>query len=568
MRSSQLFTKTKKDAPADEVSKNAQLLIRAGYIHKEMAGVYTFLPLGLRVLDNISQVIREEMDAIGANEMKLTSLQDADIWKQTDRWDDKKVDVWFKTKLKNGTELGLAPTHEEPITRAVKPYVNSYKDLPFMAYQIQTKLRNETRAKSGVMRGREFLMKDLYSFARNEQEHQLLYDKIAASYERVFERLGIGDKTFKTFASGGMFSKFSHEYQTLVDAGEDEIYYDEVDKQYLNKEVVAAKVGIPNEVEEPKALEEHDLHGVVGVEALVKAFGIKIEKSTKAIFFITDTDELVMAVVRSDYSIDEAKLADVLGAKELTAAPAELILKQTGAEVGYAGLINAPDIRIVYDDSLDGLSNFETGSNKTGYHSINVNFGRDTKHPENFVDIKVPKKGDINPKNNKPFPVYAGAEVGNIFTLKDKFSGPLGLTFVDEDEKIQNVYMGSYGIGPSRLVGVITEALGDEKGLVWPENIAPYVVYLARLGEDENVVKAADNLYSDLEKSGITVLYDDRDARAGEKFKDADLLGMPWRAVVSAKTVEQGLVEVKKRTEAESALITTEEFKNQLQKLA
>lgn len=416
MRVTHLFTKTKKDAPSDEQAKNAQLLIRAGYIHKEMAGVYTFLPLGLKVLENISQIIREEMDAIGAQELKLTTLQDPEIWKATDRWDDEKVDVWFKTKLKNDSELGLGPTHEEPLVRAVRPYVNSYKDLPFMAYQIQTKFRNETRAKSGVMRGREFLMKDLYSFARTEQEHDEIYEKVKQAYFKVYNRLGVGDRTFLTFASGGMFSQFSHEFQTICDAGEDTIYVD-------RKKCIAINEEVNN-------------------DAVLNDLGLRRE------------------------DLEEVK----------------------------------------------------------------------------------------------------AAEVGNIFTLKDKFSKPLGLTFVDENGQEQNVLMGCYGIGPSRLVGVITELLGDDKGLVWPENIAPFKVYLARLGEDEEVINAANELYENLQTANISVLYDDRDTRAGEKFADADLLGMPYRVVVSKKTLEQGKIEMKARTGADSTLMTIEELKNQLQK--
>jgi prolyl-tRNA synthetase len=410
MKISQLFTKTKKEAPADEQAKNAQLLIRAGYVHKELAGAYTWLPLGLRVLENINTIIREEMNAIGGQELRLTTLQDPEIWKATGRWDDEKVDVWFKTKLKNDSELGLGPTHEEPIVRAAKNYVSSYKDLPFLVYQIQTKFRNETRAKSGVMRGREFLMKDLYSFARTEAEHNELYEKIADAYVRVFDRLGIGSSTFKTFASGGMFSQYSHEYQTVCDAGEDTIYLDRSKGIAVNEEVY--------------------------------------------------NDEV---------------LADL------------------------------------------GLTR------------------------ENLEEVHA-------------------AEVGNIFTLKDKFSGPLGLTFVDENDQEQNVLMGCYGIGPSRLVGVITELLGDDKGLVWPDAIAPFKVYLVSLGQDE----AAENLYSELTEMGVTVLYDDRDVRAGEKFADADLLGMPHRVVISAKTVEQGKVEYKARASEQAELITTEELKNRL----
>jgi len=410
MKLSQLFTKTSKTAPADEVTKNAQLLIRAGYVHKEMAGAYTFLPLGLRVLENICTVIREEMDAIGGQELKLTSLQDPEIWKATGRWDDESVDVWFKTKLKNDTELGLGWTHEEPLVRAATQFISSYKDLPFLAYQIQTKFRNETRAKSGVMRGREFLMKDMYSFARTPEEHDELYEKIKQAYFRIFDRLGIGEQTFLTFASGGAFSQYSHEFQTITDAGEDTIYLNRDKKIAINEEVY------------------------------------------------------------ND---------DVL---------AELSLSRTELESAKA------------------------------------------------------------------------AEIGNIFTLKDRYSKPLGLTFTDEDGTEKNVLMGCYGIGPSRLVGVITELLADDKGLVWPVEIAPAQVYLARLSDDNHVQKVADQLYQDLQSQGVGVLYDDRDMRPGEKFADADLLGIPYRVVISDKTVAADRFEIKARTAQESQLVNKDEL--------
>jgi prolyl-tRNA synthetase len=416
MRLSQLFTKTSKNAPADEVSKNAQLLIQAGFVHKEMAGVYTYLPLGLRVLENICSVIREEMDAVGGQELKMTTLQDAELWKQSNRWDDEIVDVWFKTKLQNETELGLGWTHEEPLIRAVKPFIQSYKDLPIIPYQIQTKLRNEVRAKSGVMRGREFLMKDMYTFARSEEEHDELYENIKQAYFRVFERLGIGEQTFITFASGGAFSQFSHEFQTLTEAGEDVIYLNRAQKIAINEEVL--------------------------------------------------TDEVLT----------------------------QLELKR-----------------------------------------------------EDLEEVKA-------------------AEVGNIFTLKDKFTAPLGLTFTTEDGKELPVMMGCYGIGPSRLVGVIAELLSDDKGLVWPEAVAPAKVYLALLGQDAEVVQAADELYKELTAANISVLYDDRqDARPGEKFADADLMGIPYRVVVSSKTVAAGQYEIKQRTSQDTELLSKEEI---LKKLA
>ena len=407
MKVSQLFTKTSKTAPADEVAKNAQLLIQAGYVHKEMAGVYTFLPLGLSVLDNICNVVREEMNAIGGQELKMSALQDADLWKKSGRWDDDIVDVWFKTKLKNETELGLGWTHEEPLVRAIKPFVRSYKDLPLMPYQIQTKFRNEVRAKSGVMRGREFLMKDMYSLARTQTEHDEVYEKIKQAYYRVFERLGIGEQTFITFASGGAFSKFSHEFQTLTDAGEDIVYLDKVKKIAVNEEVMNDEVL------------EH------------------------------------LGLVRSE-----------------------------------------------------------------------------------LVQVKA-------------------AEVGNIFTLKDKFSKPLGLRFTNENGQDTEVLMGCYGIGPSRLVGVIAELFADDKGLVWPEAVAPYSVYLVTIGD---VGTQADELYGELQAKGIKVLYDDRDVRPGEKFADADLLGIPHRVVLSNKLVEQGSYEYKSRTGTDVNILTKQEL--------
>lgn len=415
MKYSQLFTKTRKDVPADETAKNAQLLIQAGYINKEMAGVYTYLPLGLKVLENISQVVREEMDAIGGQEIRMTALQDAEIWKSTGRWDDDVVDVWFKTKLKNGTEVGLGPTHEEPLVRAAKRFIQSYKDLPFLAYQIQTKFRNETRSKSGIMRGREFLMKDMYSFARTEEEHEELYEKIKQAYHKVYKRLGVGEQTFLTFASGGMFSQYSHEFQTVCAAGEDTIYLDRAKKIAINEEVY--------------------------------------------------TDEVL----------------------------AEL------------GLVRG-----------------------------------------NLEEVQA-------------------AEVGNIFTLKDKYSKPLDLTFTDESGQEKTVLMGCYGIGPSRLMGVITELMADENGLVWHDNIAPARVHLVRLGEDEAEVTAADSLYESLQYLGIEVLYDDRDVRPGEKFADADLIGIPHRVVVSSKTVEAGKFEYKNRTEKDTSMLSKDEL---LKKLA
>ncbi len=411
MRQSQLFTKTRKEAPADETSKNAQLLIRAGYVHKEMAGVYSYLPLGLRVLENIKQIIREEMNREGGQEIVMTALQDKEVWEKTDRWDDAKVDNWFKTELKNGTVVGLGITHEEPLTRIMTSYISSYRDLPRYAYQFQNKFRNETRAKSGIMRGREFMMKDLYDFSKNEEEHNEFYNRMREAYKRVFDRAGIGDKTYVTFASGGIFSEFSEEFQTVSEAGEDTIYVDEKSGIALNKEVY--------------------------------------------------TDEVI----------------------------AKLGLKK-----------------------------------------------------EELVEKK-------------------SIESGNIFHLGTKFSEPLGLYYTDENEEKKHVWMGSYGIGPTRLMGTLVEVLADEKGIVWPESVAPYKVHLVLLNQqDEEMRDWADGIYASLVKGGASVLFDDRDVTTGHKFADSDLLGIPERVIVSKKAKEEGRFEVVARATGETTYLTEEEL--------
>lgn len=409
MRLTQLFTKTSKTAPSDEVAKNAQLLIRAGYVHKEMAGVYTYLPLGKRVLDKIVGVIREEMNSVGGSEISLTALQQKEVWEASGRWSDDVMDVWFKTKLANGTELGLAPTHEEPLTRLMKNYISSYKDLPVYPYQFQVKFRNELRSKSGLMRGREFWMKDLYSFSRDQAEHDAFYEKISEAYHRVYERLGIGSITYKTFASGGSFAKYSHEFQTISPVGEDTIYVHKEKNIAINEEVY--------------------------------------------------TDEVL-----ADLGIDRSEL----------------------------------------------------------------------------VETKA-------------------VEVGNIFTLGTKFSDALDLNYTDQTGENKKVFMGSYGIGPSRVMGLIAEQFADEKGLVWPENIAPYRVYLVRIG-GEDAVLHADDLYRTLTEKGVEVLYDDRDERPGAKFADAELMGIPYRITVSDRLIEAGQYEFTTRKSGETSLLTHAEL--------
>jgi prolyl-tRNA synthetase len=562
MRVSKLFSKTSKTAPADEVAKNAQLLIRAGYVHKEMAGVYAYLPLGLRVLENIKQIVREEMNALDSQELIMTGLQRKEIWETTGRWDDEVVDVWFKSKLKDGTDVGFGWSHEEPIVEMLKHYLESYKDLPMSVYQFQTKLRNELRAKSGIMRGREFVMKDMYSCSTDAEQHEQFYQACIEAYKRVFDRLGIGESTFVTYASGGAFTQFSHEFQTICDAGED-IIVKTSDGAWQNLEIAPSKIPVSNVQDAAKDYEERELKDIIGVQALLEALEIPIEKSTKTLIYTADSGEIIFAVVRSDYDVNEVKLATVADLSGLKFASEEAIRELTGAEIGYAGVVNLPEnVRVFYDDSVEGMTNFETGANKTHYHAVNVNFGRDVKLPERFHDFKEAKAGDLDPATDEPLEFAKTAEVGNIFNFGTQKSEAMDFTVTNEKGERQFVHLGSYGIGITRVMGVIAEKFSDEKGLVWPDNVAPYRVYLAQLGTDERVVRTAEKLYDSLQDIGVTVLYDDRNARPGEKFADADLLGIPHRVVVSERTVDQSVFEYKKRTETDSLAVDLEKLKS------
>lgn len=410
MKLSHNFTKTLRQAPTDEVSRNAQLLIRAGFVYKEMAGAYAYLPLGIRVLERIKQIVREEMNAISSQELIMTSLQRKEVWEQTGRWSDEVVDIWFKSKLKDDTEVGFGWSHEEPIVEMMKQYVHSYKDLPVSLYQFQTKMRNELRAKSGIMRGREFVMKDMYSFHASAEDLEQYYQQAIGAYERVYERLGLGDDTYMTFASGGAFTKFSHEFQTICEAGEDVIY----------------------------------LH------------------------------------------------------REKNIAVNEEVLDEAVAELG----INRAELEPV----------------KT-------------------------------------------AEVGNIFNFGTQKGEEMGLNFTDQDGSEKPVYLGSYGVGVTRVMGVIAEKFADDRGLVWPESVAPARVHLVQIG---NTSDQADTLYKKLRQFDIETIWDDRDMRPGEKFADADLMGLPHRVVISPKTVEAGKLEHKSRVESDSRMIDEAELTNLL----
>jgi prolyl-tRNA synthetase len=564
MKYSKLYIKTKKNAKEYD-SVNATLLQKGGFIYQEMAGAYTFLTLGLRVLNKIEKIIREEMDQIGS-EVLMTSLAPKELWEQTGRLNT--IDVLMKTSgandlslRKSTNEYILNCTHEDIITPIAKEYNLSYKDFPFAFYQIQTKFRNEARAKSGLMRGREFRMKDLYSFHTSADDLKSYYEKSKDVYKKVYERLGLSKDTYMTLASGGDFTKdYSHEFQTRCDTGEDTIFYVKSNNIAFNKEVAPSQAPKLNDADEAmKERQEIEGQGIIGVAELAAFLKIPVEKTTKTMLYETDNGDIIAAAVRGGYDINEEKLTKIAGVTSIHLAPAEIVKKVTKAEVGYAGVLDLPEsVKIYFDESTKDRKNFECGANKTHFHSININWGRDIPVPETFYDFKLAKAGDLYPDTGEEYEVFQAAEVGNIFPLGTKFTIAINYQYTDENGEQKPIYMGSYGIGSSRLMGVIVEKFHDEKGIIWPEAVAPFAVHLVGLaGKDENVQKRIESVYSTLLNAGVEVLYDDREVGAGEKFADADLLGMPVRLVVSSKTGEN--VEWKKRSEKDSELISLEE---------
>jgi len=539
MKLSQNPFRTSKTVSAELVSKNARLLTQAGFVHQEVAGVYTFLPLGLRVLNNIEKIIREEMDEV-AVEILMTALAPQEVWQKTGRIET--VDVLMKTtganqfsRAKNETEYVLGSTHEEIVTPLIQSFCQSYRDLPAAVYQIQTKFRNEPRAKSGLLRCREFRMKDAYSFHASEADLKTYYEIMKKVYTRIFERVGLGKDTVIALASGGDFTPdFSHEFQTICEAGEDILFRAAKANIIYNREVApsqAPTVSDPNE--EMRERQDVEGKGIIGVAELAKFLNIPVEKTTKTLIMETDRGEVIAAAVRGGYDISEEKLKKIIGCKTLQLASAETVQEVTKAEVGYAGVLNLPSsVKVYFDESTSNRRNFECGANRTHYHSMNINFGRDIPEPEKFYDFKIAREGDLYPKTGEVYEVFRGAEVGNIFPLNTKFSKAFDYSYIDEQGKEQPVYMGCYGIGSSRLVGVLVEKFADEKGMIWPEAVAPYQVHLI----DINSTERGQKIYNELKEHGVNVLWDDRDLRAGEKFADADLIGIPHRLVVSTKT--------------------------------
>ncbi len=553
MRISKLFGKTQRQLPAEADTISHQLLLKAGMIRQVTAGVYSYLPLAWRVLKKIENIIRQEMDKAGGQELMLPALQPLELWQETGR-DQAFGQSLFTLSDRRDRKLALGPTHEEVITKLVSSNVQSYRDLPLMLYQIQTKFRDEPRPRAGLIRVREFTMKDLYSFDVDEEGLNQSYDKMLQAYQNIYDRCGLPALLVEA-DSGAIGGKDSHEFMLITESGEDEIIYCP-DCKYAANADKADSIKDKTEGGEPLPLEEVSTPGMATIEEVSNFLKIPQNRTLKAVFYIAD-GKLIFAVIRGDLEVNEVKLKNALGCSELRMAT-EREVTEAGIVAGAASPIGINGIKVVADDSITLATNLIAGANKPDTHFKNANYPRDFS-ADLITDIARARAGDKCPKCRGKLSSVHGIEVGHTFKLGTFISQKLGAHFIDQSGVSHPIVMGSYGIGLGRLLAAAIEQNHDDKGIMWPLVIAPYHIYLCPLYlGNPQVAATAENLYADLTVQGMEVLFDDRDESPGVKFNDADLLGIPFRATISPRTLETNSVEIKKRSEKESQLVPLE----------
>ena len=562
MRFSKLFGKTLRQAPAEAESVSHQLLLRAGMIAQEAAGIYSYLPLGWRVLKKIENVIREEMDKAGGQELMLPVLQPFELWQQSGRYVSFGKSLFTLTDRKEHT-LALGPTHEEVITDLVHRYVQSYRELPLLLYQIQVKLRDEPRPRGGLLRVREFIMKDLYSFDADEAGLDRSYQSMCQAYSNIYARLGLPAMMVEA-DSGAIGGKDSHEFMVITDTGEDEVIYCSNCGYAANAEK-AQSAKARGAAETPLPLEEIATPEAETIEEVAGFVGVPTNQTLKAVFYIAD-GEFVFVIIRGDLEVNETKLRNTLKCTELRLAT-EGEVNEAGLVAGFASPIGVKGIKVVADDSITLGSNFIVGANKPGYHFKNANYPRDFQ-VDLIVDIALAQSGDSCPGCGGELSSARGIEVGHVFKLGTFISEKFGASFLDNDGTSRPIVMGCYGIGLGRLLAAIVEQSHDDKGIIWPFSVAPYQVYLCPLSLEKSVVlPTAEKIYQELQKEGIEVLFDDRDDSPGVKFNDADLLGIPLRLTLSPRTLQSQSVEAKWRTDKEARLLPLDNLAVQVKKL-
>ena len=567
MRFSKLFGKTLRQAPAEAESISHQLLLRSGMIAQEAAGIYSYLPLGWRALRKIENIIRDEMDKAGGQELMLPVLQPFELWQQSGR------DVSFGKSLFTLTDrkehtLALGPTHEEIITDLVHRYVQSYRELPLLLYQIQTKLRDEPRPRGGLLRVREFIMKDLYSFDADEAGLDESYQKMCQAYKNIYARLSLPALMVEA-DSGAIGGKDSHEFMVLTEDGEDEVICCSSCGYAANAEkakfVKTDKTTAPSKAKNLLPLEAIATPGTKTIEEVADFVGVPTSQTLKSVFYSAD-GEFIFVIIRGDLEVNETKLRNALKCSELRLAT-EREVNEIGLVAGFASPIGVKGVKVVADDSITSGSNFIVGANKPGYHLKNANYPRDFQ-VDLIADIALARSGDSCSKCQNKLSSARGIEVGHVFKLGTFISEKFGASFLDDAGKSQPIVMGCYGIGLGRLLAAIVEQSHDDNGIIWPFSVAPYQVYLCPLSLDKSaVLPTAEKIYQELQKEGIEVLFDDRDDSPGVKFNDADLLGIPLRLTLSPRTLQSQSVEAKWRTEKKAQLLPLDNLAVRVRKL-
>ncbi len=567
MRYSRFFLPTLKEVPAEAEIASHKLMLRAGMIRKLASGLYTYLPFGLRAIRKVEEIVRQEMNSAGAIELLMPMVQPAELWKESGRWDKYGKEL-LRFKDRHGRDFCLGPTHEEVITDLIRKHVRSYRDLPLNLYQIQTKFRDEIRPRFGIMRAREFIMKDAYSFSSTEESLDEIYGAMYKAYCNIFERCGLDFRPVEA-DTGTIGGHASHEFMVLADTGEDDIACCTSCSYAANVELAQVKTKgdmepfVPGK-EELKKVETPDKKSV---EDVTRFLNKKATELVKTLIFLAD-ERPVAALVRGDHDINEIKLAKVLGAERLEMAPSETVEKITGAPVGFAGPKGLPsDVRLVADVSVAHMKDFIAGANEKDAHFVGLNWGRDLDLPE-IHDIRLITSKDPCPRCGEVIEIKRGIEVGHIFKLGTKYSEAMGATFLDDKGREQPVIMGCYGIGIGRTVAAAIEQNHDDRGIIFPAPISPFQVIISVINvKNEEMLSVGEDLYGKLRRYGLDVLLDDRNERPGVKFKDSELIGIPVRVTVGKKAVDDGLAEVTDRRTMETKLVAIDEVFSRVESL-
>lgn len=559
MRRSQLFGRTLREIPSEAEIPSHQLLLQAGMIRRLVVGMYSYLPLAQRALRKIENIIREEMDAIGGQEIDMPLVQPAGLWQETGRWEmlEGRELAGFEDRF--GRKLVLAMTHEEAVTDLVRNQTNSYRQLPLMLYQIKLKFRDEPRPRAGLIRVREFTMKDAYSFHADEADLDRCYEQMQHVYLKIFHRSGI-DVVSVESDPGMIGGAEAHEFMLIADAGEDRVIFCNGCDYRANADIAAMqKPQVDNG--EPEPIEEVETPNQKTIEDVASYLGIEKEQTLKAVFYSTD-ESLIFAAIRGDIEVNETKLKKAVGASHLWFSSDEE-LRRYGLVPGYASPIDVKGVTVVVDDSVASTTNLVAGANKPDYHLKNMNYPRDFK-ADIVADISLARDGMTCVHCGGTLTEKRGIEVGNIFKLGTRYSEAMNATYLSQKGRPQLLFMGCYGIGIGRLLASIVEANHDEDGIIWPPAVAPYQIHLMYIGKGDEVRQRTESLYADLRAQGYEVLYDDRQESPGVKFKEADLLGMPLRLTISQRTLATDSVEIKRRTEREKNLVKLDELNPQL----